>query len=268
MGILVYNGQNIEQRDTDGMVNITDMAKANNVLVGDWKARKTTDRYIEQLSLDMGIAITNILTSDKQDGTWAHYLLAIEFGRWVSPAFAIWCDRHIHRLVTTGKAELEANRQQMERQLRPAPTPKFMREVNAMLRSAGFPKEYIQRNALVVAQRNFPEALPELPLPQEMASLPTPKAFLTPTQIAEELGWKCKTSPNPDPKQVNQKLAQLGYQEKIQGVWTPTDKAIKAGLVDRKPVAIENSAKRSAVDQLLWSVDILPILQEHSEAIT
>jgi hypothetical protein len=78
MGILIYNGQDIKQRDTDGMVNLTDMAKANDVLIGDWKARKTTDRYIAQLSSDMAIPITNILTSDKQDGTWAHPLLAID----------------------------------------------------------------------------------------------------------------------------------------------------------------------------------------------
>lgn len=273
MGILVYNGQSIEQRDTDGMVCFTQMAKANGVEVSNWRQLDSAESYMSSLERTLGIPRIDIFQSkpgnpENGGGSWGHYLLAIEFGRWISSEFAIWCDQHIHRLVTTGSTDLEANRQQMERQLRPAPTPKFMREVNVMLRSAGFPKEYVQRNALAVARRNFPEALAELPAPQDMASLPTAKALLNPTQIGEALAWFCKSNPSKgDARRLNSKLAELGYQESIGGKWSATDKAINAGLVDRKPVAIENSAKRSAVDQLLWPVDILPILQEHSEAI-
>jgi hypothetical protein len=265
MGILIYNGQDIEQRDTDGMVNLTDMAKANDVLIGDWKARKTTDRYIAQLSSDMAIPITNILTSDKQDGTWAHPLLAIEFGRWISPAFAIWCDLHIQRLVATGSTSLDSDRQNLERALAPEITYLGVREQDKVLRQLGFPKEYRQRLGIQLLERINPSMLPEKPQPQEMASLPTAKALLTPTQIGEALGWYCKSNQSKgDARRVNSKLAELGYQESISGRWSATKRAIDAGLVDRKPV---NTDSRTQKDQLLWGADILPILQEYTGAM-
>lgn len=38
----------------------------------------------------------------KQQGTWMHEDVAIEFARWLSPKFAIWCNDHIKELLTTG----------------------------------------------------------------------------------------------------------------------------------------------------------------------
>jgi hypothetical protein len=53
MGILVYNGQSIEQRDTDGMVNITDMAKAiENPSAHTWKTvAKNEHKFIVPIEL-------------------------------------------------------------------------------------------------------------------------------------------------------------------------------------------------------------------------
>jgi hypothetical protein len=98
---------------------------------------------------------------------------------------------------------------------------------------------------------------------EELASLPTAKALLTPTQIAEELGWKCKSvkAKGFDAIGINKKLAELGYQERIGGKWSATQKAIDLNLCDRKPV---DTNSRTQQDQLLWSVDVLPILQEYS----
>ena len=50
MSILIYNGQNIEQRDTDGMVCFTQMAKANGVNVNDWAKTDQAERYILELA--------------------------------------------------------------------------------------------------------------------------------------------------------------------------------------------------------------------------
>jgi hypothetical protein len=59
---------------------------------------------------------------------------------------------------------------------------------------------------------------------------------------------------------VNKLLAELGYQTKIDGTWSATDKAIGLNLCDRKPV---DTGSPSQKDQLMWSVDIVAILQEH-----
>jgi hypothetical protein len=93
------------------------------------------------------------------------------------------------------------------------------------------------------------------PTPEELPSLPA-QSLLTPTQIAKELGINYKTGA-PNPRWVNEKLEVLGYQEKVGGQWSATPKA--AGLCDRKPVDTDS---RTQKDQLLWSADIIPVLQE------
>jgi hypothetical protein len=45
-------------------------------------------------------------SQDFEQGTWAHPLLALNFGRWISPEFAIWCDKHIRTLLETGSVSL------------------------------------------------------------------------------------------------------------------------------------------------------------------
>jgi hypothetical protein len=261
MSDLFYNNQPINQRD-DGMVNLTQMAQANGVLVADWQRLKSTDKYINELALVVGNPITNILTVDRQEGSYAHPLLAIEFGRWISPAFAIWCDQHIQRLVATGSTTLETDRQHLERQLLSTPTQKEIRYQYGTYKMA-FGKAYADRWLLQTDKKYNPALVGEPPNPQEMTSLPTAKALLTPTKIAEAIGWFAKSNPSKgDPQRVNSKLVELGYQESIGGRWSATDKAIAANLVDRKPV---DTNSRTQKDQLLWSANIIAILQEHSE---
>lgn len=40
----------------------------------------------------------------KLQGTWMHEDVALEFARWLSPAFAIWCNDRIKELLLTGTA--------------------------------------------------------------------------------------------------------------------------------------------------------------------
>ena len=95
---LNYNGFIINQQ-TDGYVNATEMCTANNKRLHDWNRLKSTGEYIEQLISVTGIPAT-VLVKGFSDSfgnqqTWVHPLLAIQLGRWISPAFAIWCDMHI-----------------------------------------------------------------------------------------------------------------------------------------------------------------------------
>lgn len=39
-------------------------------------------------------------------GTWVHEDVALEFARWLSPKFAIWCNDRIKELLTTGSVSL------------------------------------------------------------------------------------------------------------------------------------------------------------------
>jgi Ni,Fe-hydrogenase I large subunit len=157
MLILTWNGQSIEQRDTDGMVNLTQMAQANSTNVANWSRLDVTTGYIRQLASSMQICIDDIFVTkpgspENGGGTWAHYLLAIEFGRWISPAFAIWCDRHIHRLVTTGSTSIKSNREHLEKSAVERPTMKQIEQagkVYGRLYGKAYEQQYIRsiRNA-------------------------------------------------------------------------------------------------------------------------
>ena len=109
---LIYNGQQINRRDSDGYVNGTEMCQANGVLISGWLRLKKTESYIASLASDMQIDISQLTDVRKGNtekfgqGTWLHPLLALNLGRWISPQFAIWCDRHIKVLLETGSTAL------------------------------------------------------------------------------------------------------------------------------------------------------------------
>jgi KilA-N domain len=110
MTILTWNGSNFEQRDTDGMVDLTAMAKANGVLIGNWN--RASKKYIESTASSMRkrineIYITKVGSTKNGGGTWAHPLIAIAFAQWISPEFHVWCNQHIKTLIETGSTQVE-----------------------------------------------------------------------------------------------------------------------------------------------------------------
>jgi prophage antirepressor-like protein len=175
-------------------------------------------------------------------GTIAH-----RFRKWVT-------DEILPSVRKTGSYLTEEERQKLERKLLPTPALKQIGECSTALKKAGISALYIERLAIANIKKHYPELLSTLPEPSELRSLPAARAFLNPTKIAEELGWLCKTGKcSGNAAKVNSLLKELGYQD--------TDKAIAANLVDRKPVETNS---RTQKDQLLWSADIISILQEHS----
>lgn len=261
-----YNGKLIQCRE-DKYFNLTQMCQANEKLISDFLRLKSTKAYLNQLSSDMGIPISeliDIVTGGQhwEQGTWGHKYIAIKLARWVSVEFEIWCDKNIFTLMNTGKVEIktkESDRDRLEKQLLPTPTLKQVDEAANIL-GKRFGTLYEQRYVLQQFEKHYPQLAGETPQPQEMASLPTVAVLLTPTQIAEQLEWYYSTG-NPNPRKVNSMLEQLGYQVKIDKQWSATDKAINANLCDRKPVETNSKTQK---DQLLWSDKVIDILAEHS----
>jgi hypothetical protein len=109
--ILTYKDSEIQQRDQDGYVNLTQMAKANNVRVNNWLQLESSKAYIQALEADTGITASELLIINKggipsEQGTWAHPLVAIAFAQWISPAFHVWCNKHIKSLLETGTVSI------------------------------------------------------------------------------------------------------------------------------------------------------------------
>lgn len=102
--ILSYQGNDIEQRDVDGYVNLTQMAKLFNKRVSDWSRTESAKAYLEATSIVTRICVSELLLQTKggqieDQGTWAHPLVAIAFGQWLNPRFHVWCNIHIKHII-------------------------------------------------------------------------------------------------------------------------------------------------------------------------
>ena len=116
--IFQYNGNPITFYKGDNvMVNATEMAKPFGKLVGDWLRLKTTTEFTEALSADMQIPISALIQvvkgGNNEQGTWMHEDIALEFARWLSPAFAIWCNKRIKELLQYGMTATQPTLEQM-----------------------------------------------------------------------------------------------------------------------------------------------------------
>ena len=116
--IFQYNGNPITFYKGDNvMVNATEMAKPFGKLVGDWIRLKTTTEFAEALSADMQIPISALIQvvkgGNNEQGTWMHEDIALEFARWLSPAFAIWCNKRIKELLQYGMTATQPTLEQM-----------------------------------------------------------------------------------------------------------------------------------------------------------
>lgn len=107
--IFDYNGNGVSFRNGNSvMVSATEMAKPFNKQAKDWLKTQSTKEFILTLS-----EVKKILPSDlvqvingDNGGTWMHEDVALEFARWLSPAFAIWCNDRIKELLTKGTTSI------------------------------------------------------------------------------------------------------------------------------------------------------------------
>lgn len=114
VSVFNYNGGNVTFKTEDGVVyvNATEMAKQFNKQPSDWTRQKSSNEFIDSLSAVRGIPRSELVivkqggNNKSSQGAWFHEDVAIEFARWLSPAFSIWCNDKIKELLTTGKAEV------------------------------------------------------------------------------------------------------------------------------------------------------------------
>lgn len=101
-----YNGSNITFSNENGvMLNATEMARTFGKTTKDFLRNQSTQDFISALSSVRQILPTEIVIVKQggaNQGTWFHEDLAIEFARWLSPMFAIWCNDHIKELLKKG----------------------------------------------------------------------------------------------------------------------------------------------------------------------
>lgn len=105
-----YEGTPISFNRGDAvMVNATEMAKPFGKRPVDWLNLPSTKEFIIELSnvrksniSDFQPLITQQGSPVNGGGTWMHEDVAMEFARWLSPKFAIWCNDRIKELLQNG----------------------------------------------------------------------------------------------------------------------------------------------------------------------
>jgi hypothetical protein len=94
------------------MINATEMAKPFGKRPAKWLELPSTKTFLSSLCEVRKSDIINLVVTAKgnsgsfQQGTWMHEDVAMEFARWLSPEFAIWCNDRIKELLLNGKVEL------------------------------------------------------------------------------------------------------------------------------------------------------------------
>ena len=134
--VFEYEGKSItfDLGNGDVMVNATDMARTFGKEVRQWFDNVETHAFIHALADHKGLPPQGLPTEQKrtslntsaladvypslitvvrggvpgsvQQGTWMHEDVAIEFARWLSPMFAIWCNDRIKELMKTGTTSI------------------------------------------------------------------------------------------------------------------------------------------------------------------
>lgn len=111
-----YEGNPITFNRGDAvMVSATEMAKPFGKQPKDWLKTQSTKEFLNTLSEVRKILPSDLVRVINGDGggTWFHEDVAMEFARWLSPKFAIWCNDRIKELMQVGMTATPATLEAM-----------------------------------------------------------------------------------------------------------------------------------------------------------
>lgn len=118
--VFKYLDREISFKKEDGsiMVNATEMARPFNKRPVDWLRLPSALGFLSTLrevrfphltqAESSGLIVTERgnFSDGREQGTWMHEDVALEFARWLSPEFAIWCNDRIKELMKVGMTAL------------------------------------------------------------------------------------------------------------------------------------------------------------------
>lgn len=112
-----YSGNSIEFKMINGHIyaNANQMANGfgGRVKLDNWKRSENTKRYIEALekslreNYDTKLILVNQGGKAKEQGTWIHEKLVLNFARYLNVEFELWCDEQIATLLREGMVTID-----------------------------------------------------------------------------------------------------------------------------------------------------------------
>ena len=108
----------LEYRETDGYINITNLCKAGGKEFKSWNRIDKTKRFLEVLSSTVRILTVELLKQEQggngERHTWAHPQVAINIAQWISPEFDVLVSKWVYEIMLTGKVDIRDNKTTQE----------------------------------------------------------------------------------------------------------------------------------------------------------
>ena len=235
--ISFFNGKNV-------MVNATEMAKAFGKRPAKWLELPSTKEFLAALNdvrkLDIVLIQTDKGGINGGGGTWMHEDVALEFARWLSPAFAIWCNDRVKELLKYGMTATQSTLDEMidnpDLIIKLATQLKHERAERARLEAENAEK----RKAIEQAEEQV------IQLSDTVASMKPKvdycdiilqsKETVATTQIAQDYGMTAKA--------FNILLRNFGIQHKVAGQWILYAPYLPLGYVQSESIPITHTDGR------------------------
>lgn len=223
------------RKGTEGLfVNATEMAKSFGKRTSDWMQNQSSKEFISALtdvrksvSADFqAIRVVKGGASNLQ-GTWMHEDVALEFARWLSPTFAIWCNDRIKELLQIGFTATQPTIEQL------VENPDLIIEVASKLKMLR-QQNTEQQKQIAIQNRQIDSLTTEVVELQKKTDyievILSSKETVTITQIAQDYGMSAKA--------FNKVLADLKIQRKVNKQWILYTPYLNMGFVHSKTIQI------------------------------
>lgn len=236
--VFSYNGNPVTfQIGTATMVNATEMAKPFGKVAKDWLRTNQAQEFLSTLSAVRQICPTDLVqirqggNDHTAQGTWMHEDVALEFARWLSPQFAIWCNDRIKELLKHG---VTAMPDLLDNALsNPEPLIKALTELKEARERVSAIEEEISRMAGKDTEN------------QSVSITPCVSANVyTTKELAKELGATAQL--------LNKILESKGVLERKNGIWTVTARYAESGYVTVKSYPYKGKSGRERIN--FWTV--------------
>ena len=183
------------------------MAKPFEKSATHWLRNQSTQEFITTYAELRNCNSSDLVqvTYGDNGGTWMHEDVALEFARWLSPAFAIWCNDRIKELLTTGVATLADDDATIAQAM--AILQKRLDKANAD--KAQLEADNQNKQATIEAQTS--ELKKQAPKVEYYDNTLQSVNTLTATQVAKERGM--------DAEKLNRKLKDAGIIYRQSGQW-------------------------------------------------
>jgi len=108
----------LEYREEDGYINITNLCKAGGKQFKHWKSIDKTKNFLEELSMVVGKTTTELIKMGSgskfgeniQSSTWAHPQVAVNIAQWISPKFDVMVSKWVYQIMLIGKVDIRDNK--------------------------------------------------------------------------------------------------------------------------------------------------------------